>query len=214
MGKSMKFYTCGAYYPQRPLSREVGSWEHEVGKRSRDGGESMLRVRSRLQSPPEGEQASKPKWVRRIPLKRAWGEMPGRSLCSHQCQWKALVWPGFRNNWEKFRSGRFISIKENFLSGVVLAKWEIMTKALQRDFFLNNLTSENPLGSRTHHFQTTAPMSSSQLHPGKIPIVTTAIWQLYHAQWLNLQIKNLSDSCFMDTFVPLWHCFVYLSWAT
>lgn len=30
MGKSMKFYTCGAYYPQRPLSREVGSWEHEV----------------------------------------------------------------------------------------------------------------------------------------------------------------------------------------
>lgn len=61
MGKSMKFYTCGAYYPQRPLSREVGSWEHEVGKRSRDGGESMLRVRFRLQSPPEGEQASKPK---------------------------------------------------------------------------------------------------------------------------------------------------------
>ena len=62
------------------------------------------------------------------------------------------VFTGFQNNWEEVRSGHFISIGENFLSGVVLVKWEMMSKALQLFFFFKDHTSEYPLGSRTHHF--------------------------------------------------------------
>lgn len=43
------------------------------------------------------------------------------------------VFTGFQN-WEEFRSQYFISIKENFLSDVILANWEIQS-SIERGFF-------------------------------------------------------------------------------
>lgn len=130
MGKSMKFYTCGSYFPQRPLSREVGSWEHEVGKRSRDGRRRAClewdpdcRVHLRESRPANSNESGE--YPLKGPRRNAWKEFVFSPVPVEN-----LGMTRVSEQLGRIQVRCFISIKENFLSGVVLAKWEIMTKAL------------------------------------------------------------------------------------